>query len=33
MSTRYRLAIVNEKLTALENQISYLEAAVATAQR
>jgi len=30
-STRYRLAKINEKLTSLERQMEYLEAAVKTA--
>jgi hypothetical protein len=33
VSTRYRLATINEKLAVLESQIGYLEAAVATAQQ
>ena len=32
-STRFRLAKVNEKLSQLENQMAYLEAAVATVRQ
>ena len=32
-STRFRLAKINEKLSQLENQMAYLEAAVATARQ
>jgi len=31
IATKYRLATINEKLTIIERQVSYLEGAVATA--